>query len=207
MDNRKIIENKILKFEKDGDFYFCQTILRKKENPETPKSERLINSYYIYSLLDLEKKWSNIVDDCETYDARAYLWVNRRNDEKIALQMLRVLAENIANKTYKTRRIYNSICGKYCSEPDKKWIIDIDNEVYGQCDKSAMIIIRAKIIGLVNMLPPHGDKIKAITKTPNGYHLITSPFDLKKFREDCSADVHKDNGTILYSKYKNNGNE
>ena len=197
MNNREIIENKILKFEFEGDFYFCQTILRKKENPETPKSERLINSYYIYSLLDLEKKWNDIVNDCETYDARAYLWVNRRNDEKIALQMLRVLAENIANKTYKTRKIYNSVCGKYASEPERKWIIDIDSKEYfnNYADK---------IVEYINNISPHGDKLKAIISTPHGYHLITSPFDLQKFIQEWGVDVHKDNGTILYNKFKNN---
>ena len=191
---RKINNLEILKpfltFENEGDFYFLQIIKRKTENPEMPKSQRLVENYYIYNLEYLEDKFPIIIDLCEENKARAYLRLNRRNDEKIALQTLKSVAEHIANKSYKIRNCYDSACGKFMSEPNKKWLIDIDDTNFNE---------KSLLKTLKNEIRPIGDKLYAKIPTPNGYHLITRPFVVLDFVKKFKLDVHKDNPTILYT--------
>jgi hypothetical protein len=49
------------------------------------------------------------------------------------------------------------------------------------------------------MLDPIGSKIVSTVPTKSGYHLITLPFNVQKFREKFpDIDVHRNNPTILY---------
>ena len=49
------------------------------------------------------------------------------------------------------------------------------------------------------MILDYKSKIKAIIPTKNGFHVITSPFELNTFKEKYpSIEVHKDNPTIIY---------
>ena len=46
---------------------------------------------------------------------------------------------------------------------------------------------------------PVGNKIISIIPTKSGNHLITSPFNIKQFKEKYpDIDVHKNNPTLLY---------
>ena len=48
-------------------------------------------------------------------------------------------------------------------------------------------------------IEPFGQKVVACLPTKNGYHLITNPFRLDKFKEMYpNIDIHKNNPTLLY---------
>ena len=182
-------------FENEGDFYFLELIKRKAENPEMPKSQRLIENFFIYNLEYLDEKKQEIIDLCTENKARAYLRLNRRNDKKVALETLRLVAENVASEQYKVRNCYDSACGKFCSEPKKKWILDIDDKDF---DETEMLKILEKEIRPVDQ----GNKFYLKVPTPHGFHLITSPFDVGDFKKrGFQLDVHKDNPTILYCNF------
>jgi len=181
----------MITFEKD-DFYFLQILKRRKDNPEMEKDMVVIKNYYVESMDQYIKLIPRIISLCQYENARAYFRLNKRNYKKIGLQMIRRVADHISsgnNKAIKTA--FDSICGEYHSDTDKKWIVDIDS-----IDNN----INDVLFELTNLqLQTEKEPMMEIIPTKNGVHVITRPFNLKKFRETFSGiDVHKDNPTILY---------
>lgn len=185
----------LLKFDSKDDFYHLQIIKRKKENPELGSNSYIIKTYYITSVEHLEKMMPEIIDICESNNARAGLNLNRRSFEKIAFQTLRKVSEQIFNKDfYSVRKSYNTCCGAFGNEKDKKWIIDID-------EKDPNIV--NELVGYISTLEPAyekvSDRIKVVLPTKNGFHIITSPFRLDVFKKKYpTIDVHKDNPCNLF---------
>jgi len=181
----------MITFEKD-DFYFLQILKRRKDNPEMEKDMVVIKNYYVESMDQYIKLIPRIILLCQYENARAYFRLNKRNYKKIGLQMIKRVADHISsgnNKAIKTA--FDSICGEYHSDTDKKWIVDIDS-----IDNN----INDVLFELTNLqLQTEKEPMMEIIPTKNGVHIITRPFNLKKFRETFSGiDVHKDNPTILY---------
>jgi hypothetical protein len=51
----------------------------------------------------------------------------------------------------------------------------------------------------ITSLKPEGVKVETVLPTKNGYHLITSKFDVKTFKEKFpDIDIQKKNPTLLY---------
>jgi hypothetical protein len=187
----------LLKFEKDY-FYFIQIIQRKKENPELGSNNRVIRSYNISSLEKFDKNKDEIITLCETFNARAYIHLNRRKWSKIALECLRHNAELIANEQYDgIKSSFETIIGRNNCEPreSKTWIIDIDMNDYNVLNKIGTI--------LNNIKPIEEDKWIETIPTKNGFHMITRPFNRAEFTKYMQLqgdvpDIHTDNPTILY---------
>ena len=195
IDNFGIIKG-LLKFESPDDFYHLQIIKRKKENPELGSNSYVVKTYYIKSVEYLEKKRNEIINLCEFNNARACINLNRRSFERLAFHMLKKVTDQIMNKDFKSvRKAYESVCGAYCNEPNKKWIIDIDYKDISEEE-------RGVIFNYIQLLIKETGKDETITIIPTrtGEHWITSPFNLGIFRENYGGtiDVHKDNPTILY---------
>lgn len=181
----------LLKFEDENEFYFIQIIQRKKEHELLGKNNRVIKTYYIYSLDLFNKVSQEIINYCTYFNARAYINLNRRNSKKISLETMELLARSInCNNFNQLHKLYNSVCGKHQSTKDKTWIIDIDEK-----DNDIINAISSDI----NDCMPEGQKIIAKIPTKNGFHLITKPFDLRIFSNNHpEVDVHKNNPTILF---------
>lgn len=195
IDNFDIIKG-LLKFESPDDFYHLQILKRKKENPELGSNSYVVKTYYIKSVEYLEKKRNEIINLCEFNNARACINLNRRSFERLAFHMLKKVTDQIMNKDFKSvRKAYESVCGAYSNEPNKKWIIDIDYKDISEEE-------RGVIFNYIKLLVKETGKDETITIIPtrNGEHWITSPFNLGIFRENYGGtiDVHKDNPTILY---------
>ncbi len=184
----------ILKFESDY-FYFIQIIQRKKENPELGSNNRVIRSYNISSLEKFDKNRDEIIKLCETFNARAYIHLNRRKWSKIALECLRHNAELIANEQYEgIKTSFETIIGRNnCeSKGNKTWILDCD----GTSTPSPLMIAMIEL----ECQPKDGHKCLHIIPTKNGCHLITKSFDTQKFGTKYpDIEIHKDNPTILYA--------
>lgn len=180
----------LLKFEKDY-FYFIQIIQRKKENPEVGSSNRIIRSYNISSLEKFDKNVDEIITLCNTFNARAYIHMNRRKWSKIALQCLRHNADLIANEQYEgIKSSLETVIGRYNGESkdDKTWIIDIDMHDFSVAQRIGKLI---------------GSKLLYTIPTKNGFHLITRPFNRYEFKKYMQLqgdipDIHTDNPTVLY---------
>lgn len=184
---------KLLTFESEDDFYFLQIIKRKKEHPELGSNSYIVKTYFISSIENLEKHMGEIICLCDFHNARAGINLNKRSFRRIAFHNLKKITDQILNEEYRSvRKSYNSVCGGYSNETSKKWIIDIDDK---QFDHTI-------ISDILKTIQPIDVEDKIITKleTKNGYHLITSPFNVGEFRQNCDLliDIHKDNPTILY---------
>ncbi len=185
----------LLSFPDTDTFYHLQVLKRKKEHPNLGSNSYCVKTYYIRSIEYLDNKIPEIISLCNFHDARACINLNSRSFVRIAFQMLRKITDQIMSKDFKAaRKAYESVVGTYSNETNKKWIIDIDRKDGGAHGNW----MREK---LKSLKPNCGeDKVYAVLPTKNGYHLITSPFNIQEARVFLSEDIHKDNPTILYIK-------
>jgi hypothetical protein len=172
-----------------------QVLKRRKENPELKSNSIVINNYYLYDKGDLEKLRERIIEDCTKNNARAYINVNTLDLEKIAMFTMQKTVELVIKGDYKAvKNAYASTCGSHHSEENKRWVIDIDTKDRDFIDK-----VRGEIEVLQAEIKGNQYKILAEVPTKNGLHIITNPFNLKKFQDkELGVDVHKNNPTILY---------
>jgi len=189
-----------LKFDDPNDFYFLQVLKRRKENPDLGKDMINLRDYYIFSKDDLVRRMPGIIDLCDSERARAYLRLNVRNSKKTSLETLRRLADMIASGNYNAGwRAWASCSGEFHSDPDKKWIVDIDwKDLESKSDLNQISIL------IKDLQEETGrDPMVEMIPTLNGVHIISRPFNMKKFRDFFpNIDVHKDNPTILYASSK-----
>lgn len=198
IDNINLIKP-ILNFEKEGDFYMLYVFKRKKDQPEGEKdnhqSVRTIKTYTIESIEYLDKRYEEIKQLCEVFNARAYIHVQKQNHYDVSLEMMIELAQRIKNGVIKQQGLFDSVVGQIKTQ-EKRWIVDIDTK-----DETKV----ENIIKILNRVHPQdvGEKIETIIPTKNGYHLITKKFNVMEFRHVVSVlgivpDIQKKNPTLLY---------
>jgi hypothetical protein len=188
----------LLKFPDKNSFYFLQILKRRKDNPNLGKDMVHIADYYIYSLEQFDAMEKDIIELCNSKNARAYFRLNLRDASKVAMQTLKRVVDHISSGNYKAvKSAYASCTGEYASDPDKTWIVDIDyKDLEGDIDMNINAII-AHVQALI-FETGRDDTVHTIP-TKNGLHVICRPFNLSKFRQVYpSIDTHKDNPTILY---------
>lgn len=195
IDNFDII-NGILDFSEPNTFYFVQVLKRRKENPDMKTNVRVINNYYIYNSNDLDHIKPKITADCELHNARAYINLNRLDLVNIALYTQKIIIDYIIAKQYENvKNAYATACGNHHSESTKKWIIDIDTK--DEAVKQEILAFIAELHTEFKKEPPY--KVIAEIPTKNGYHIISNPFNMKKFADTYKdVDVHKNSPTLLY---------
>lgn len=189
----------MLSFPDENAFYFLQILKRRKDNPDLGKDMVHIADYYIYSLDQFDELKRKIINQCNAENARAYFRLNRRDSKKVAMQVLKRTVDYITSENYRAvKNVFASCAGEFHSDPDKTWIVDMDNvslDFFNHSDKCN------SVRELVLELQKEAGKEPMMTYlfTKGGIHIITRPFNLNKFREQHpDIDVHKDNPTILY---------
>lgn len=194
----------VIQFTNPGDCYFVQFLKRRKDNPEMERNMTNVDNLFIYSLEQYDSMEQRIIEIANMHNARAYIRVNRRNTERMALQTLVKVSNLILSKDYKSvKNAYLSAAGEHSSEPIKRWVVDIDIQTGVDFDSHVKLIT-----GFIKQLhvecnrnSKQGEyKILLEVPTKNGIHIITNPFNLQKFRQwvQWPIDIHKDNPTLLY---------
>ncbi len=189
----------LLEFPHKECFYFCQVLQRGKENPHLNMSNsRVIKTYYITSIKKLEDNFEEMVKLAEVFNARVYINLNPRNFEKAAFKLLQKVADQMMNKDfYNVRKAYDSICGEYHSEIDRRWLLDLDFE---------QLYLKDKIIQYVNLAHLTMDKHEKVSKykiiaeipSKTGIHIISNPFNKAAFsKEFPEIEIHSNNPTNL----------
>jgi len=184
---------KLLNFSDNGDFYMLYVFKRKKDQPEGERdnhqSVRTIKTYCIESVDHLERRYDEIKQLCEMFKARAYIHVQKQNHKDVSLNMLASLAERIRDGVTNQKGLFDSVVGQIKTQ-EKRWIVDIDITDYHAV---------YEITKFISTLQPEGPKVESVIPTKNGYHLITSKFDVKTFKEKFpDMDIQKKNPTLLY---------
>ena len=190
IDNIKIIKT-LLNFEKEGDFYMLYVFKRKKDQPEGERdnhqSVRTIKTYCVDSIEYLDKR----------FNARAYIHVQKQNHSDVSLDMMVSLAERIKNGVKNQKGLFDSVVGQIKTN-EKRWVIDIDNvSIDGFSHDKYYIEMRE----FINELQVEAGKEQGMTfiKTRSGFHIITRPFNVMKFKERYpDVDIQKKNPTVLY---------
>lgn len=198
IDNFSVIR-KILRFPTEDSFYFLQVLKRRKDNPDLEKDMIHLADFYIYSLEDYDRLMDRVINLCQSENARAYLRLNVRDSKKTAMMTLKKIVDYISTENYKAvKKAYASCTGEYHSDPDKTWIVDIDNvsiDFFNHSEKQ--IRIRQMITDL--QIEAGKEPMMHLIPTRNGVHIITRPFNLQKFKSEFpDIDIHKDNPTILF---------
>lgn len=189
----------MLEFPEKTSFYFLQILKRRKDNPDLGKDMKHIADYYIYSLEQFDELKPRIIAQCDMENARAYFRINRRDAKKVAMQVLKRTVDYIMSEDYRAvKNVFASCAGEFHSDPDKKWIVDVDwKDVPEGVDQDEYLnTLMSKVQELVRETG-RDDTLYTIP-TKNGIHVVCRPFNLKKFSDVYSVDVHKENPTILY---------
>jgi hypothetical protein len=200
IDNINIIKP-LLNFEKQGDFYMLYVFKRKKDQPEGERdnhqSVRTIKTYCIESIDHLERRYDEIKQLCEMFKARAYIHVQKQNHFDVSLNMMVALAQRIQDGNTNQKGLFDSVVGQIKTQ-EKRWIIDVDNvSMDGFNHDPSQIEMREYI----NELQKEAGREPHMTfiKTRSGFHIITQPFNVMKFRERYpDVAVVKKNPTLLY---------
>lgn len=183
----------LLNFENKGDFYMLYVFKRKKDQPEGERdnhqSVRTIKTYCIESIDHLERRYDEIIQMCEMFKARAYIHVQKQNHFDVSLSMMAALAQRIQNGNNNQKGLFDSVVGQIKTQ-EKRWIVDIDT-------KDGPFVF--EVIDFIKSIRPEGRKHEAIIPTANGFHLITSRFDVMEFKKQYpEIDIQKKNPTLLY---------
>ena len=200
IDNIDVVKS-LLNFTEPGDFYMLYVFKRKKDQPEGERdnhqSVRTIKTYCVDSLEHLDRRYDEIKQLCEMFKARAYIHVQKQNHRDVSLDMLSTLAERIKNGAQNQKGLFDSVVGQLKTH-EKRWIIDIDNV---STDRFAHAEYYTSMREYINELQEEAgkDKNMAFVKTKSGFHIITQPFNVMKFKERYpDVDIQKKNPTLLY---------
>lgn len=187
----------LLNFEKPGDFYMLYVFKRKKDQPEGERdnhqSVRTIKTYCIDNIEHLEKRYEEIQQLCEMFKARAYIHIQKQNHHDVSMNMITEIVHRIQSGQINQQHVFDSVVGQIKTS-EKRWIVDIDTKEQETVHRIAK---------LIDMVRPEGPKIQAVIPTKNGYHLITSRFDVMEFKKYMNLggdipDIQKKNPTLLY---------
>lgn len=192
VNNFKQIRN-FLQFKGSDNYYFIQILRLRKDNPRMACEHKHIKEYYIYSLSDLDSVKDEILTTCELARARAYIRLNCRNSEKVLLAAMVLLANAINSK----QKMTGSLCRKtsaICNhDPNPKFLINTDSQNDYEFAKET-------VTKLWKDSEDTNGKILLEVKTPNGIHLVTTPFDIVAFKKICpTINAYEDGSTVLYS--------
>jgi len=182
----------LLKFPSENSFYFLEIIKRRKENPEMERGQKLIKDFYVYSFEEYDELVPKVVALCEEHNARAYFRLNLRNAKAVALRYNVAVGTALLNESYKALpKLYASTVGGTQSDPDKTWVIDLDNE-------EALPEFYTPMLNFIGSLRENA--VVALIPTLNGLHIIARPFNRMEFAKIYpNVDIHKDNPTIMYA--------
>ena len=165
------------------DLFFHVLILqRKKEVDGINKNSNVIKSYAVKDLEYLENKLNNeIIPICNSQNARAMINLNPKSFKRVSHSILRRLSEYIENDFYEGTiiKLFDSCSSSSSINKElgieKYWLVDVDYKD---------IEIFRKVQSIINFcepIKPNIQKVKGFTNSKNGYHIYTTPFNLKTF--------------------------
>lgn len=201
VNNLEIIKP-LLEFPHKDIFYFVQILQRKKDHAGerlggSNNNSRLIKAYYIDSLEKLEKQWEEMVKLAEVFNARVSINLNPRNYRKAGFHVLQKIANQMSNDDFSSiYKSYNSICGEYHAEMDKRWLIDLDKD---QLDLKDQILEFIKYEHSLLTKNEKASRYHILAEIPSktGLHIITNPFNLIHWKWS-DVEIHRNNPTSLF---------
>ncbi len=186
-DNFDILKD-FMDFSDPGKFYLALVVQRKKDNPELDRSERIIKNYMIPTREKLEYVREEMETLCKVFNARVYLYINRRSFKNTQKAMAKALIDQICAESVSNLNHLFDSCAAAHGCGDKNWIIDVDlphkpdvcnSDSYMRLESD----LKLNLYEYLDKIPPtpsDGEhRVKLVVPSRNGFHLITSPFDTR----------------------------
>lgn len=135
IDNTKIIEESILKFNSPKTFYIVEALCRPKKDGAstlcgtTNNHTRMIRLWTFATLDEFGKHREEIINICEANNARGYILPQRRSVYLCMKQIMQSALNNLEKDNINfNKMISSSLCGchEVAEEWHKRWVIDID---------------------------------------------------------------------------------
>lgn len=138
VDNFGLVEEKILRFSGEGEFYMVLILKRRKDTKGTMvegvnEDNRLIKHFFVYDKEYLWRKKDAIKSLCEQNNARAYILPQRRSCRQVLWALHDKVSDTLRNGTMNTHfdhliRSCVAGCHETAARSHKRWVIDIDGE-------------------------------------------------------------------------------
>ena len=138
IDNFKLVEDSLLRFDNEGEFYMALVLKRRKDTKGrmaegVNEDNRLIKHYFIYDKDYLEKKKESIKVLCEQNNARAYLLPQRRSCGLVLWSLHDKVSETLkcgSMNVHFDHLIRSCVAGLHETSEKwhKRWVIDIDED-------------------------------------------------------------------------------
>ncbi|OUM68368.1 hypothetical protein PIROE2DRAFT_58130 [Piromyces sp. E2] len=182
-------------FDKDTDSYYqIHIFTRNKDFCEKGHNNDFSYSYYIFKINDIDKYKKNIITLCDVFNARAYFGIRRKSVKRVLLNCNVKIAKSLASDAnIKPWKMVECVSSADFSGKDKKWIIDIYSK-----DSSYFTYI-------YNTITELGGKCNCKLPTPNGVHIICTPFRFDEYKKKLESDnkqfsnANKNYRSLLYS--------
>ena len=174
---KKII--RLLNFREDV-FYYLEILQRKKDNSNITK-DRKIYQRFITSLKELREILEDIKILCKIYNARAYISLIPKSNEKFTKECLRAFTDKVCSNNYKNTFLIPEkiVLLPQTTTQDKVWILDVDVKDEDYIDDFVRVFEEKLSTRIIETLD-----------TINGYHVIVDPFNL---RHESLIDLKDDN--------------
>lgn len=163
-------------------FFHVLIIQRRKEVDGVNKNSNVIKSYAVKDLEYLENKLNNeIIPICNSQKARAMINLNPKSFKRVSHSMLRRLSEYIESDFYEGTiiKLFDSCTASSSINKElgveKFWLVDID------CKDIEVFRKVQSVVNFCEPIKPNIQKVKGFTNSKNGYHIYTTPFNLKTF--------------------------
>ncbi|MFC6755463.1 MULTISPECIES: hypothetical protein [Haloarcula] len=178
--------------------YLLVAIARAKENPETDERDRPTIREVVTDTGDLPETVAQLAHATSRFDAtyRLYLTVNardaltatfdlrRRTDDWLEMRLHG--NEEITAKFTRVDSEYKSVLQSDGCADDSYFIFDLDDATRAEADRLESALSTETTVGLVR-------------ETPNGYHVVTEPFDYTAFETDVAYELKTDG--LLFCSY------
>lgn len=170
--------------------YEVQILRRGKDHPELPAANWCVKSIYIKGKEDLIKHQEEIIKLCETFQARAYISMNKKSNRKCLENAIKCYAERLYDGDFKKpEAIWSHAVGT--TKPENKWwLIDVD---------SKDVDLLQKVTEYIPQQAPN-KPIIGIIPTISGFHVLCYPFNCSQFDTQFKdAEIKKHGLTLLYA--------
>jgi hypothetical protein len=180
-----------------------QLLRRGKDNPDMPAANYSFKNYYVDSLESYDRYEEEIKKCCDMFRLRAYISVNVKSKEKLQLQSLKIIADNLAmGELKKPLKIFYKAFGTTVAQ-EQRWIVDVDWQ--DEVDNDEYI---SQVKHIIESCQSGYDKnVICEVPTKSGVHLITHPFNMKEYRDAMEKyagddidvpEIKKNHLTLLY---------
>ena len=183
---------------KENEFFFGMLIQRRKDpgNEHMRKNVRVVDNFVIRDWNHLREIWVDNLMRIERDNLRLVMRLNKRNHEKMTLDMLEELPKRMKQGNFNQKSLFWSLAGKakHHKRKDELWMLDIDGDI----NKGDLNWLLPIVTSFVRLAGKDESKVNVL-ESPNGWHIVTPPFNKVKFKKELDQG-YKRNWTVEVKK-------